>query len=207
MTAPHQVDERLEERLAAAGLGDFAPSPPDPDRRAQEELGAALRRVRVAAGLSLQGVEDASGGVWKAVVVGSYERGDRAITIPRLVRYCAFLGVTIYDVLPTPDPVRQRLAQLEAEHEQLQRRQAMRLGAQLLHYAAASLEADAGDSPHGPQPLPGMPAAGAVEAAAAALKDAVLRTGVADDGDAAALADAMFTAVNPPRCATGAGHG
>ncbi|MBA3277972.1 MAG: transcriptional regulator, partial [Geodermatophilaceae bacterium] len=41
-------------------------------------LGARLRGIRNQQGLSLQGVEDKSDGRWKAVVVGSYERGDRA---------------------------------------------------------------------------------------------------------------------------------
>jgi len=43
-------------------------------------LGARLRDVRQREGLSLQRVEQRSGGRWKAVVVGSYERGDRAVT-------------------------------------------------------------------------------------------------------------------------------
>lgn len=43
-----------------------------------QALGARLRHIRVQQGLSLQGVEAKSGGRWKAVVVGSYERGDRA---------------------------------------------------------------------------------------------------------------------------------
>jgi hypothetical protein len=38
-------------------------------------LGARLRAIRNQQGLSLQGVEDKSHGRWKAVVVGSYERG------------------------------------------------------------------------------------------------------------------------------------
>jgi transcriptional regulator with XRE-family HTH domain len=41
-------------------------------------LGARLRSIRTQQGLSLQGVEEKSNGRWKAVVVGSYERGDRA---------------------------------------------------------------------------------------------------------------------------------
>ena len=47
-------------------------------------LGARLRAIRQQQGLSLQGVEEKSGGRWKAVVVGSYERGDRAVTVARL---------------------------------------------------------------------------------------------------------------------------
>jgi len=40
-------------------------------------LGAKLRSIRQQQGLSLHGVEEKSQGKWKAVVVGSYERGDR----------------------------------------------------------------------------------------------------------------------------------
>jgi len=47
-------------------------------------LGARLRDVRQREGLSLQRVEQRSGGRWKAVVVGSYERGDRAVTVQKL---------------------------------------------------------------------------------------------------------------------------
>ena len=50
-------------------MGDYA-----------KALGAKLRAIRQQQGLSLHGVEQKSGGRWKAVVVGSYERGDRAVT-------------------------------------------------------------------------------------------------------------------------------
>ena len=46
-----------------------------------KSLGARLRSIRQQQGLSLQGVEEKSNGRWKAVVVGSYERGDRAVTV------------------------------------------------------------------------------------------------------------------------------
>ena len=41
-----------------------------------KSLGARLRAIRTQQGLSLHGVEEKSQGRWKAVVVGSYERGD-----------------------------------------------------------------------------------------------------------------------------------
>ena len=49
-----------------------------------KSLGARLRSIRQQQGLSLQGVEEKSNGRWKAVVVGSYERGDRAISVAKL---------------------------------------------------------------------------------------------------------------------------
>jgi transcriptional regulator with XRE-family HTH domain len=65
-------------------------------------LGAKLRTVRNQQGLSLQGVEAKSGGVWKAVVVGSYERGDRAVTVQRLAELAEFYGVPMSELLPEP---------------------------------------------------------------------------------------------------------
>jgi len=63
-------------------------------------LGARLRAVRNQQGLSLHGVEEKSEGRWKAVVVGSYERGDRAITVVKLAELAQFYNVPITDLLP-----------------------------------------------------------------------------------------------------------
>lgn len=63
-------------------------------------LGARLRAVRNQQGLSLHGVEEKSAGRWKAVVVGSYERGDRAITVTKLAELAEFYSVPITDLLP-----------------------------------------------------------------------------------------------------------
>src|SRR5262249_7620187 len=51
-------------------------------------------------GLSLQGVEEKSAGRWKAVVVGSYERGDRAVTVSRLAELAEFYRVPVAELLP-----------------------------------------------------------------------------------------------------------
>lgn len=66
----------------------------------QRELGARLRRIRSQQNLSLAQVEERSGGRWKAVVVGAYERGDRAVTIERLSELAAFYDVPITHLLP-----------------------------------------------------------------------------------------------------------
>lgn len=63
-------------------------------------LGARLRSIRVQQDLSLHAVERKSGGRWKAVVVGSYERGSRAITAQRLAELAAFYGVPVAELLP-----------------------------------------------------------------------------------------------------------
>ena len=63
-------------------------------------LGARLRAIRTQQGLSLHGVEEKSRGRWKAVVVGSYERGDRAVTVQRLAELAEFYSVPIHELLP-----------------------------------------------------------------------------------------------------------
>jgi len=66
-------------------------------------LGDQLRWIRNETGLSLMGVEEKSAGKWKAVVIGSYERGNRAITVIRLIELAAFYGVQPADLLPKPE--------------------------------------------------------------------------------------------------------
>ncbi|GAC1610035.1 MAG: transcriptional regulator BldD [Mycobacteriales bacterium] len=63
-------------------------------------LGSRLRAIRTQQGLSLHGVEEKSQGRWKAVVVGSYERGDRAVTVQRLAELADFYGVPVSELLP-----------------------------------------------------------------------------------------------------------
>ena len=71
----------------------------------QERLGARLRAVRRSQGLRLQDVEERSDGQFKAVVVGSYERGDRAVSAHKLAAMAAFYGVSVADLLPDDDRV------------------------------------------------------------------------------------------------------
>ncbi len=67
-------------------------------------LGARLRAIRQQQGLSLHGVEEKSQGRWKAVVVGSYERGDRAVTVQKLAELADFYGVPVSELLPDASP-------------------------------------------------------------------------------------------------------
>jgi hypothetical protein len=48
-------------------------------------------------------VERESAGLFKAVVVGSYERGERAVTVSRLAELAEFYDVRTQDLLPA-DP-------------------------------------------------------------------------------------------------------
>lgn len=63
-------------------------------------IGARLRRVRRQQHLSLADVEERSNGQWKAVVVGAYERGDRAVSISRLAGLADFYGLPLAELLP-----------------------------------------------------------------------------------------------------------
>ncbi|GAA1402379.1 MULTISPECIES: transcriptional regulator [Streptomycetaceae] len=69
-----------------------------------KQLGGKLRAIRTQQGLSLHGVEEKSQGRWKAVVVGSYERGDRAVTVQRLAELAEFYGVPVQELLPGGTP-------------------------------------------------------------------------------------------------------
>jgi len=91
-------------------------------------LGAKLRRIRKQQGLSLNDVERKSSGQWTAMVVGSYERADRAVTVTKLVELADFYGIPVSDLLPdawiyAPPPAAtaivldlQRLRELPTEH-------------------------------------------------------------------------------------------
>ncbi len=66
----------------------------------QRRLGGRLRAIRQQQGLTLQQVEEVSGGKWKAVVVGSYERGDRAVSVAKLAELSEFYNVPVSELLP-----------------------------------------------------------------------------------------------------------
>ena len=57
-----------------------------------------LRQIRKSKGWSLQDVELKSKGKWKAVVVGSYERSDRAISLKKAIDLMAFYEVPITEL-------------------------------------------------------------------------------------------------------------
>ena len=68
-----------------------------------QALGERLRNIRVQKGMSLQDVQQASKGKWKAAVVGAYERGDRNVTVARLSELAGFYGVPVSEILPGDD--------------------------------------------------------------------------------------------------------
>ena len=68
-------------------------------------VGERLRAIRQQKSLSLNEVELQSHEQFKASVLGAYERGERAISVPRLEKLAKFYGVTIDQLLPR-DPMR-----------------------------------------------------------------------------------------------------
>ena len=64
------------------------------------KVGDRLRAIRRQKRLSLQDVEAASGQEFKASVLGAYERGERAISVPRLQRLARFYSVPVDQLLP-----------------------------------------------------------------------------------------------------------
>ena len=65
-----------------------------------EPVGRVLRAVRRQKRLSLQAVEAATDHEFKASVLGAYERGERAISVPRLQRLARFYTVPVDQLLP-----------------------------------------------------------------------------------------------------------
>lgn len=108
-------------------------------------LGARLRAIRVQQGLSLQAVEQKSEGRWKAVVVGSYERGDRAVTVAKLADLADFYGIPIAELLPEQSQGRRGIPspKLVIDLQQLQQLPPEQAGP-LARYAAA-IQSQRGD--------------------------------------------------------------
>ena len=76
---------------------ESTPAPPDHYSR---KVGERLRAIRRQKRLSLQEVEATSRQEFKASVLGAYERGERAISVPRLQRLARFYSVPVDQLLP-----------------------------------------------------------------------------------------------------------
>lgn len=68
-------------------------------------VGGRLRAIRKQKRLSLQDVEASSEQEFKASVLGAYERGERAISVPRLQRLASFYAVPVDQLLPREDEI------------------------------------------------------------------------------------------------------
>lgn len=61
-----------------------------------ESIAVRIRKIRKARGWSLADVEKLSKGNFKAVVLGSYERGDRTMSVKRAIDLANFYGVPFH---------------------------------------------------------------------------------------------------------------
>lgn len=82
--------------------GDAAGLPSADDRSGSyaKRVGSQLREVRREKRMSLHDVESRSGQEFKASVLGAYERGERAISVPRLQRLADLYLVPVDRLLP-----------------------------------------------------------------------------------------------------------
>ena len=81
-------------------------------RQAAQDLGARLRIIRKSQKMSLQEVETKSHGHWKAVVIGSYERADRALSVGKLAELLHFYQVPISACFSMPSTGKVEVKQL-----------------------------------------------------------------------------------------------
>lgn len=85
----------------------------NPDSATIESISARLRSIRNARGWSLSDVESISEGKVKAVVLGSYERGTRSLSVRRALQIAEIYNIPISslfsDKSATPAPTKERV--------------------------------------------------------------------------------------------------
>jgi len=69
------------------------------DRTTMEDIATAIRTIRKQKGLTLRDVEEISNGVWKSVVIGSYERCDRTLSLKKAIALAEFYQVPLDQLL------------------------------------------------------------------------------------------------------------
>ena len=67
------------------------------------DVGTRLRALREQRQMSLQDVEEFSDGGFVPSTIGAYERGERAISLPRLQRLADLYGVPVEQLVPASD--------------------------------------------------------------------------------------------------------
>lgn len=70
------------------------------NQRFREALGDRLRVARLDSVGTLAHLERSSGGRWKAMTVGSYERGQRNINVMTLAELADFYRVSVASLIP-----------------------------------------------------------------------------------------------------------
>ena len=89
-----------------AGDGRMGENGGGDDLAYSRSVGERIRTIRRQKRLSLQDIEARSESEFKASVLGAYERGERAISLPRMHRLARFYNVPVDQMLPGGnDPV------------------------------------------------------------------------------------------------------
>lgn len=87
-------------------------------------VGDKLRLVRKMRDLSLHDLEKMTNGEFKASVLGAYERGERALSVHRLVKLAELLEVPVIALVPDSQEPERRTVNVDlAAAERLDRRQ------------------------------------------------------------------------------------
>ena len=101
-TSPHPVDGENTRGVTPNSLwcmkNTSAFTQPTP-----ESVAARLRTIRKSRGWTLHDIESRTGGSVKAVVMGSYERGTRAISLARALELANLFAIPISDLLNEPN--------------------------------------------------------------------------------------------------------
>lgn len=64
-----------------------------------KDIATAIRAIRKQKGMTLKDVEAKSNGTWKSVVIGSYERCDRTLSLKRAIALAEFYQVPLDQLL------------------------------------------------------------------------------------------------------------
>ncbi len=88
----------LDDGVADGDGGALSPE----DAAFSRAVGARLRAVRRAQGMSLADVETRSEGRWSSSAIGAYERGFRNLSVPRLRALATFYAVPMSVLLGEP---------------------------------------------------------------------------------------------------------
>jgi transcriptional regulator with XRE-family HTH domain len=92
--SPHPIQQAWSARKDEPGEGAYGVV------NTGARVGERLRAIRRQKGLSLHDVEARSSLEFKASVLGAYERGERAISVPRLLRLAEIYEVPADQLLP-----------------------------------------------------------------------------------------------------------
>lgn len=101
VTGLHRADRRHTTKKHSSKAEDGAKAGESPKGGFARALGARLREARRQRGLTLQNVESGSGGAFTSVTLSSYERGDRTMSVARLVDLAEFYGMSPAELLPS----------------------------------------------------------------------------------------------------------